>query len=70
MRDQEKLAIEIGYWCGYYSRAKKPKSPQALIEKIDRKLSSTSKEVDMEVEVARFKELEARLKRCQTVPTT
>ncbi len=62
MRDQEKIAIEIGYWSGYYSRAKRPKSPQSFIEKIERASSSTKSEVDMDEEVKTFREREERLK--------
>ena len=62
MRDQEKIAIEIGYWSGYYNRAKRPKSPQSFIEKIERASSTTKTTVDMDAEVRTFKEREERLK--------
>lgn len=59
--DLEIVAVYQGYWSGYYSRAKKPKTTKTIIEKMFRskeKNSKTSKqtpaeEVDVETFLAR-----------------
>lgn len=54
LKDQQKLAIQQGYWTAYYLGAKHPKSVDALIEAID---EGPQKHLD-EVDVATFLERE------------
>ena len=69
MVDMQCLALYSGYYSGYYSNSRRPSSPSTLIDRIIRAHDrskrrsgrhSTKPVVDMDAEVARFKELEKR----------
>ena len=63
--DLQILAVHQGYWAGYYSRAKKPKSLETILNKmsrdknkVERKASGKTKAED--VDVATFLEREKK----------
>lgn len=65
--DLQILGVQQGYWAGYYTRARKSKSPQRVIEKMlqtkTRCNEKTGSNVTKpEVDVAAFMETEARFK--------
>lgn len=59
--DQQKLAVQQGYWAGYYSRATHPKSLQSIINKMDQPQGRVQQHV-VEVDVEEFLRREARFK--------
>lgn len=63
--DMECLAVQQGYWAGYY-QSKKPKSVKVVLEKMDRdhkKIIKKAKNIPKpEVDVDRFLKLEERRK--------
>lgn len=64
--DQQLNGVQAGYWAGYYSRAKKPRSPKSIIERMLRKKDTNNtrakkKRAD-EVDVDGFLAMEARFK--------
>lgn len=55
MFDMQILGVQQGYWAGYYSRSKKPKSVKTIIDKMvrsrgksDRPTNTTKPDVDVE----------------------
>lgn len=60
--DQQKLAVQQGYWAGYYSRATHPKPLQSVINKMDQSQSKPQKHVS-EVNVEEFLRREAQFKK-------
>lgn len=61
MFDQQILGVQNGYWAGYYSRDKKPKSIKSVIEKMMRRRNKPSGHVE-EVDVEAFQRMEERFK--------
>lgn len=65
--DLQILGVQQGYWAGYYTRARKSKPPQRVVEKMlqtkTRRNEKTGSNVTKpEVDVAAFMETEARFK--------
>lgn len=62
VKDQEILAILSGYWSGYWSNSKHPKSPQKVIDMVtNERETSNKKNVHAdEVDVEAFLEMERR----------
>lgn len=60
--DQQKLAVQQGYWAGYYSRATHPKSLQSVINKMDPSQGRIQQHV-AEVDVEEFLRREAQFNR-------
>ncbi len=60
--DQQKLAVQQGYWSGYYSRATHPKSLQSVINKMDQSQGRIQQHV-AEVDVEEFLRREAQFNR-------
>ena len=64
--DQQVLAVQAGYWAGYYSKAKHPKNIKSILTKMlqkrqqsEHKLKTPAPEVDVEAFLERerlFKE--------------
>ena len=55
MFDMQILGVQQGYWAGYYSRAKKPKSVKSIVDKMvrergrqDRSTKPEKPDVDVE----------------------
>lgn len=55
MFDMQILGVQQGYWAGYYSRTKKPKSVKSIVDKMvrerdrqDRSTKSEKPDVDVE----------------------
>lgn len=61
MFDQQILGVQNGYWAGYYSRDKKPKSIKSVIEKMVRRRNKPSDHAE-EVDVEAFQRMEERFK--------
>lgn len=59
--DQQKIAVQQGYWAGYYSCATRPKSLQSIINKMDQPQGRVQQHV-AEVDVEEFLRREARFK--------
>lgn len=67
--DLQLLAVYSGYWSGYYSNAKKPKSIKTVFEKLisghnrSNNKSKHSSNVDVDAFLAAEKQFRERLKR-------
>lgn len=64
--DQQILGVQQGYWAGYYSRAKKPKSVQSVVQKLVRtkiKEHKSSKIEKPEVDVQAFRDMEEKFQK-------
>lgn len=59
--DRQKIAVQQGYWAGYYFRAAHPKSLQSIINKMDQPQGRVQQHV-AEVDVEEFLRREARFK--------
>lgn len=65
MFDLQILAVHQGYWAGYYSKARKPKSLETLLNKMIRsknksERSASAQPITEEVDVEKFLEREKR----------
>lgn len=64
--DLQILAVHSGYWSGYYSNAKKPKSLSSIVQKMlnsrMKAANKASRKHSDEVDVAAFMEAERRFK--------
>ena len=65
--DLQILGVQQGYWAGYYTRARKSKPPQRVIEKMLQTKTKCNEKTGSnvarpEVDVAAFMETEARFK--------
>ena len=63
--DLQILAVHQGYWAGYYSRAKKPKSLETVLNKMSREKDKRDRKASgqpttEEVDVATFLERERK----------
>ena len=63
--DLQLLSVQQGYWAGYYTKARKPKSLKSIIEKMVRDKNSHKKEYAIstskpDVDVNKFQEMEAQ----------
>lgn len=68
--DEQVLAIQTGYWAGYYNRARKPKPVKAVLESLMRKKtkqvaskSVKAPEVDVDAFLAQEQMFLQRLKK-------
>lgn len=69
MFDLQLLGIQQGYWAGYFTRSKKPKSIKSIVEKMVK--AKTKRDADPksiktakpEVDVETFQEMEARFQK-------
>ena len=46
--DQQKLAVQQGYWVAYYTKGKHPKPPDRVVESLLKAKTPHSDEVDVE----------------------
>ena len=61
MFDMQILGVQQGYWAGYYSRAKKPKSVKSIVEKMVRERGRSGRSTKQEkpdVDVEAFLKME------------
>lgn len=66
--DNQILAVQVGYWAGYYGRHKKPKSIKTILSSMMNKRKRSlnkGKVTKPEVDVEAFLEMEAQFKRKQ-----
>lgn len=63
--DQQVIAVQAGYWAGYYSKAKHPKNIKTILTTMLRKRQNAEKKVKTpapEVDVEAFLAMEQRFK--------
>ena len=63
--DQQILAVQAGYWAGYYSRAKHPKSIKTILTTMLRKRTQAEKKIRTpapDVDVEAFLAMEQKFK--------
>ena len=63
--DQQILAVQAGYWAGYYSKAKRPKNIKSILTSMLRKRTQAEKKVRTpapEVDVEAFLAMEQKFK--------
>lgn len=63
--DQQVLAVQMGYWAGYYSKAKHPKNIKTILQNMLRKRQNAekrSKSPAPEVDVETYLETERQFK--------
>ena len=63
--DQQIIAVQAGYWAGYYSKAKHPKNIKTILTTMLRKRQNAEKKVKApapEVDVEAFLAMEQRFK--------
>lgn len=63
--DQQVIAVQAGYWAGYYSKAKHPKNIKTILTTMLRKRQNAEKKVKTpapEVDVEAFLAIEQRFK--------
>lgn len=63
--DQQVIAVQTGYWAGYYSKAKHPKNIKTILTTMLRKRQNAEKKVKTpapEVDVEAFLAMEQRFK--------
>ena len=58
MFDMQILGVQQGYWAGYYSRTKKPKSVKSIVDKMVREKSRSTKQEKPDVDVEAFLKME------------
>lgn len=58
MFDMQILGVQQGYWAGYYSRTKKPKSVKSIVDKMVREKSRSAKSEKPDVDVEAFLKME------------
>ena len=58
MFDMQILGVQQGYWAGYYSRTKKPKSVKSIVDKMAREKSKPTKQEKPDVDVEAFLKME------------
>ena len=58
MFDMQILGVQQGYWAGYYSRTKKPKSVKSIVDKMVREKSRSAKPEKPDVDVEAFLKME------------
>lgn len=58
--DLQQIAIEVGYWCGYYNNSKHPKPVNNIIKSLKNKLSRKEKGPASDPDVETFMELERK----------
>ena len=58
MFDTQILGVQQGYWAGYYSRTKKPKSVKSIVDKMVREKSRSTKQEKPDVDVEAFLKME------------
>ena len=58
MFDMQILGVQQGYWAGYYSRTKKPKSVKSIVDKMVREKSRPTKQEKPDVDVEAFLKME------------
>ena len=58
MFDTQILGVQQGYWAGYYSRTKKPKSVKSVVDKMVREKSRSTKPEKPDVDVEAFLKME------------
>ena len=56
----QQIAIEVGYWCGYYNNAKHPKPVANIIQSIKSKLARKERGPASDPDVDAFMELERK----------
>lgn len=63
MKDESTLAVLTGFYSGYYTLNRKAKKPETILKLMQDKQHSTSKRsVDMDAEIALYREREAHFK--------
>lgn len=63
--DQQVLAVQMGYWAGYYSKAKHPKNIKTILQNMLRKRQNAEKRIKspaLEVDVETYLETERQFK--------
>lgn len=60
--DQQVIAVNAGFWAGYYTRSKKPKPLHSLIQSMLRKRNEVPQQHANEVDVEAFLARERRFK--------
>lgn len=63
--DQQVLAVQMGYWAGYYSKAKHPKNIKTILQNMLRKRQNAKKRIKSpapEVDVETYLEIERQFK--------
>lgn len=63
--NQQTLAVQTGYWAGYYSKAKHPKNIKTILTTMLRKRTQAEKKIKMpapEVDVEAFLAMEQKFK--------
>ena len=58
MFDMQILGVQQGYWAGYYSRTKKPKSVKSIVDRMVREKSRSTKQEKPDVDVEAFLKME------------
>lgn len=58
MFDMQILGVQQGYWAGYYSRTKKPKSVKSIVDKMVREKGRSTKQEKPDVDVEAFLKME------------
>lgn len=60
--DQQLIAVQQGYWAGYYNRSKKPKSLKQIFEKLVKGRNAKTSNVKPDIDVEAFLKTEAKFK--------
>lgn len=67
--DQQVLAVQAGYWAGYYIKARHPKSIQSILKAMlnkhrqsDKKMQAPTPDVDVEAFLAQERQFKERMK--------
>lgn len=58
MFDMQILGVQQGYWAGYYTRNRKPKSLKSIVDKMVRERGRSAKQEKPDVDVEAFLKME------------